>query len=260
MALLQRARRCGRARVRDNAWRKENRRCYLHLLPWGAALWLQRKPRPSLPYCPASGLCGGPRLVVELHLWASMQDSGRLRPQSNSTMQAGTANVCILSICGVGALQADRLGVSRPQLQVQCRCQVRRHLSQTSNSHSRETNPCMIGELITIGTIAQMKLIELPSSSSRRSPLLKSSRKHPHAHIHQDQLFVSFPPAVTGGTSLLVSRHCSPASQDRYKLSSGLIGTPQGVDREFALDRSPVAFEVAPRRRPRICEEQVRSR
>lgn len=61
----------------------------------------------------------GPGLVVELRLWASMQDSGRLRPQSNSTMQAGTANVCILSICGVGALQADRLGVSRPQLQVQ---------------------------------------------------------------------------------------------------------------------------------------------
>lgn len=61
---------------------------------------------------------------MELRLWASMQDSGRLRPQSNSTMQAGTANVCILSICGVGALQADRLGVSRPQLQVQVQVQV----------------------------------------------------------------------------------------------------------------------------------------
>lgn len=90
----------------------------------GSCHSIAEKPCPSLPYYPASDLRGGPRLVVELRLWASMQDSGRLRPQSNSTMQAGTANVCILSICGVGALQADRLGVSRPQLQVQVQVQV----------------------------------------------------------------------------------------------------------------------------------------
>lgn len=77
-----------------------------------------------LIYYSAPDLCGGPWLVVELRLWASMQDSGRLRPQSNSTMQAGTAKVCILSVCGVGALQADRLGVSRPQLQVQVQVQM----------------------------------------------------------------------------------------------------------------------------------------
>lgn len=181
MALLQRARRCGRARVRDNGLEKTAGAIYT-FCHGGAALWLRKKSRPPLPYHSVSGLCGGPRMLVELHLWASMQDSGRLRPQSNSTMQAGTANVCILPICGVGALQADRLGVSRPQLQVQCRCQVRRHLARPDKQFSQSgTNPCIIAQLTTIGTTAQMKLIKLLSSSSRRRRLLKSSREHPHA-------------------------------------------------------------------------------
>lgn len=107
----------------------------------------------------------------------------RLRPQSNSTMQAGTANVCILPICGVGALQADRLGLSRPQLQVQCRCQVRRHLTQQDKQFSQSgTSPCIIAESITIGTTAQMKLIEF-SSSSLRSPFAQVFEKTPTCGI-----------------------------------------------------------------------------
>lgn len=124
-------------------------------------------PRPSLTYYySSSDLSGGPGLVVELRLWASMQDSGRLRPQSNSTMQAGTANVCILPICGVGALQADRLGVSRPQLQVHVQVPGAEALAQPDKQFSQSgTNPCMFAQLTTIRATAQMKLIEMASSS-----------------------------------------------------------------------------------------------
>lgn len=167
----------------------------------GSCHSIAEKPCPSLPYYPASDLRGGPRLVVELRLWASMQDSGRLRPQSNSTMQAGTANVCILSICGVGALQADRLGYParscRCRCKCRCRCQVRRHLAQPDKQFSQSgTNPCIFAKLIIISTTAQMKLVGSTSSFSLRSLLLKSFSFlfgiQVHLRdVHQGQLFVS---------------------------------------------------------------------
>lgn len=85
MALLQRARRCGRARVRGNLL-DETHRCYFELLVMG-----------SVPFC-CTGAATSSSLLLSLqsrvgllevlHLWAPMQDSGRLRLQSNSTMQA----------------------------------------------------------------------------------------------------------------------------------------------------------------------------
>lgn len=83
MALLQRSRRCGRARVRDNGLKK-----ITGAVPnfFQGELRSCSKSREHVFFSAQLQSCVG--LDMVLHLWAPMQDSGRLRLQSNSTMQA----------------------------------------------------------------------------------------------------------------------------------------------------------------------------
>lgn len=204
------------------------------------------KPRPSLPDCSASCV-GGPRLVVDLRLWASMQDSERLRPHSNSTMQAGTANVCILSICGVGALQADRLGVSRPQLQVQVQVPGAEALAQPDKQFSQSgTNPCIFANLITINTTAQMKLSGSASSLSRRSLLLGASVFLLFLLRASPLGVYSSRSALRVGSSSIRRWRTLPCVRALFSCEPSSIKAQQRVDRdtteadqELALGRSP---------------------
>lgn len=92
MALLQRAR-------RSELWSRscqgqragENPSAISNFLSQAACPFVVQEPRPSL-HCYVLAFRVVVGLLRVLHLWAPMQDSGRLRLQSIFTMQPGSAN------------------------------------------------------------------------------------------------------------------------------------------------------------------------